>query len=84
MTSSHGQENLACKLGEPAADGKFQPMPCHGKPIAKNGADFKSQAEAQRLLRADPSDPNRLDRDQDGIVGEGNPAPYDRDAVPRF
>ncbi|MEE9204642.1 MAG: hypothetical protein V3U08_06450 [Nitrospirales bacterium] len=84
MTSSHGEDNLACEPGGLAEDGNFEPVPYHGKPIAKNGADFKSQAEAQGLLRADPSDPNRFDRDQDGIVGEGNPAPYDRDAVPRF
>ncbi len=84
MTSSHGQENLACKLGEPAADGKFQPMPCLGKALANNSADFKSQADAQAVLRADPSDPNRLDGDRNGIACEANPVPYDREPVPRF
>jgi micrococcal nuclease len=32
--------------------------------------DFKSQAEAQRILTAYPSDPFRLDRDGDGIACE--------------
>jgi hypothetical protein len=41
--------------------------------------DFKSQAEAQVVLRADPSDPNRLDgSDKDGIACETNGPPYDR------
>ncbi len=84
MTSSHGQENLACKLGEPAADGKFQPMPCLGKALANNSADFKNQADGQVALLADPRDPNRLNGGRDGIVGEGNPAPYHRVPVPRF
>lgn len=33
--------------------------------------DFRSQAEAQRVLRAFPGDPYRLDRDGDGIACEG-------------
>jgi len=37
--------------------------------------DFRSQADAQRVLRADPSDPYRLDGDHDGIACEWNPAP---------
>lgn len=40
--------------------------------------DFPSQAAAQRHLRADSSDPDRLDADNDGIACETNPAPYDR------
>jgi hypothetical protein len=37
-----------------------------------NCADFSSQAEAQAVLRADPSDPFGLDRDRDGIACERN------------
>lgn len=32
--------------------------------------DFASQEEAQAVFDADPSDPNRLDRDDDGIACE--------------
>lgn len=39
--------------------------------------DYPSQAAAQKVLRADPSDPNRLDGDHDGIACEGNPPPRD-------
>ena len=42
---------------------------------AFNCADFVSQADAQAVLTADPSDPNRLDADADGIACEENPAP---------
>lgn len=34
--------------------------------------DFNSRAEAQANLDADPSDPNGLDRDGDGIACEGS------------
>jgi hypothetical protein len=53
---------------------------------AFNCADFKSQAEAQAVLRADPGDPNQLDTDRprpDGIACESNRAPFDRLPVPR-
>ena len=36
---------------------------------------------AQEALRANPSDPNDLDRDNDGIACEDNPAPYDQTPV---
>src|SRR6266536_1943072 len=39
--------------------------------------DYPSQAAAQKVLRADPSDPNRLDGDNDGIACENNPPPQD-------
>lgn len=45
--------------------------------------DFDSQAEAQQTLRADPSDPNGLDAENDGVACETTP--YDnpaRDEVP--
>lgn len=48
-----------------------------------NCDDFDSQAEAQAELRADPSDPNGLDAENDGVACETTP--YDnpeRDEVP--
>jgi hypothetical protein len=48
-----------------------------------NCSDFRSQAEAQAVLRADPRDPNQLDTDRDGIACESNRAPFDRTPVPR-
>jgi len=45
--------------------------------------DFASQAAAQAVLRADPSDPNRLDPDRDGVACESNRAPFDRTPVRR-
>ena len=48
-----------------------------------NGREKYYQAEAQAVLRADPSDQNRLDGDRDGIACERNPAPYDSIPVPR-
>ena len=46
-------------------------------------SDIPSQAEAQAVLRADPTDPNVLDRDRDGIACETNPPPRDARRVPR-
>jgi hypothetical protein len=50
--------------------------------------EFASQADAQAVLRADPSDPNQLDRepggdsaDSDGIACASLPAPKDLDPV---
>lgn len=48
-----------------------------------NCPDFRSQADAQANLRANPSDPNRLDDDNDGVACENNPAPFDRNPVNR-
>jgi hypothetical protein len=48
----------------------------------QNCSDFASQAEAQAHLRADPSDPDGLDgNDNDGIACESLPAPFDRTPV---
>jgi LPXTG-motif cell wall-anchored protein len=47
----------------------------------QNCSDFPSQAAAQAHLRADPSDPDGLDGDADGIACESNPAPFDRTPV---
>jgi hypothetical protein len=48
----------------------------------QNCSDFASQAEAQDHLRADPSDPDGLDgNDNDGIACESLPAPFDRNPI---
>jgi Excalibur calcium-binding domain len=47
----------------------------------QNCSDFASQAAAQAHLRADPSDPDGLDGNNDGIACERLPAPYDRTPV---
>jgi hypothetical protein len=44
-------------------------------------SDFDSQAAAQAHLRADPSDPDGLDSDSDGIACESLGAPFDRTPV---
>ncbi len=47
-----------------------------------NCMDFDSQADAQAELRADPSDPNGLDgNDDDGIACESLPGPTDTTPV---
>ena len=46
-------------------------------------AEATEPADAQAVLRADPSDPNQLDRDRDGIACESNPPPRDLVPVPR-
>ena len=67
----------------PAAVG-FDPANYLGQGNAFNCGDFASQAQAQAVLRADPSDPNRLDgNDQDGLACESRPAPKDLTPVPR-
>ncbi len=48
-----------------------------------NCGDFTSQAYAQAVLRADPSDPNKLDTERDGIACESRPNPRDLVRVPR-
>jgi hypothetical protein len=44
-------------------------------------SDFPSQAAAQAHLRADPTDPDGLDSDSDGIACESLGAPFDRTPV---
>lgn len=44
-------------------------------------ADFATQAAAQAHLRANPSDPDRLDADHDGIACEGNTGAQDTTPV---
>jgi hypothetical protein len=45
--------------------------------------DYLTQRDAQARLRDDPSDPENLDPDGNGIACERNPQPYDRTPVPR-
>lgn len=61
----------------PPASAGFYPSRYIGLGDAFNCADFVSQADAQAVLRADPLDPNGLDRDVDGIACETNRAPKD-------
>lgn len=66
----------------PPASPGFYPSVYLGQGDAFNCADFASQADAQAVLRADPTDPNRLD--QGGVPGvacESNRAPRDTDPV---
>ena len=55
----------------------FGPGKYTGQGDRNNCSDFASQAEAQAVLRADPSDPTRLDKDGNGIVCESSPSPKD-------
>ncbi len=64
----------------PPASAGFYPSAYLGQGDAYNCKDFVSQADAQAVLRVDPSDPNGLDADNDGIACESNRAP--RDTVP--
>lgn len=70
-------------VSTPPASPTFDPSFYIGKGDAFNCADFASQADAQAVLRADPTDPNRLDADRDGIACESNRAPKDLVPVPR-
>jgi len=67
----------------PALPDGFDPAFYLGKGNAFNCSSFKSQSQAQAVLRADPSDPNGLDTDRDGIACESFPAPKDLVPVPR-
>jgi hypothetical protein len=62
----------------------FDPLPYIGAGDAYNCTDFASQAEAQAVLRADPSDPNKLDQGGlPGVACESNRAPRDTEPVVR-
>jgi len=67
----------------PTPSPAFNPQAYLGQGDKYNCTDFASQAQAQSVLRADPSDPNVLDGNRDGIACEGNPAPRDLTPVPR-
>jgi micrococcal nuclease len=67
----------------PAPSSGFSANTYVGQGNAYNCSDFRSQADAQAVLRAAPSDPNQLDSDKDGIACESLPAPKDTQKVPR-
>lgn len=67
----------------PPASAGFIPAAYLGQGDAYNCPAFASQADAQAVLRADPSDPNRLDADKDGLACETRPEPKDLVTVPR-
>jgi hypothetical protein len=67
----------------PALPPGFSPDRYLGQGNAYSCVDFASQAEAQAVLRADPSDPNLLDQRRDGLACEENPPPRDARRVPR-
>lgn len=61
----------------------FDTAPFLGMGDAHNCNAFANQAQAQAVLRADPTDPNRLDADNDGIACESNRVPRDTERVER-
>jgi micrococcal nuclease len=61
----------------------FDPAAYVGRGDAFDCGHFRSQADAQAVLRADPRDPNRLDGDRDGVACEANAPPLDLQRVPR-
>ncbi|HEY3083797.1 MAG TPA: excalibur calcium-binding domain-containing protein [Chloroflexota bacterium] len=61
----------------------FDPTAYLGQGDRYDCPNFRSQAEAQAVLRADPTDPNILDQDRDGIACESNPPPRDTNRVSR-
>lgn len=76
------QEMVAPTPAPKVATG-FDPSFYIGKGDAFTCKDFRTQADAQAVLRADPRDPNRLDPDRDGIACESIRGPYDRMLVKR-
>jgi hypothetical protein len=67
----------------PSLPASFDPQAYLGQGNAFDCADLSSQAEAQAILRADPTDPNVIDNDRDGIACESNPTPRDTRRVAR-
>lgn len=71
---------------QPTIPPVFRPEDYIGKGNAFDCAAFANQAQAQAVLRLDPSDPNQLDGfggQRDGIACETRPDPQDRTPVPR-
>lgn len=63
--------------GYPAADGGSgaggEPSPSVDESVDYDCSDFASQSDAQDVYDADPSDPNGLDGDADGVACEDLP-----------
>ena len=81
--SSSPAPAVAIGTPAPSTSAGFDPTQYIGQGNRYNCSDFKSQADAQAVLRADPSDPNKLDTDGDGIACESNPGPSDLVKVSR-
>ena len=58
--------------GSPGCQGQV-PRPAPDPGVGKDCGDFRSQAEVQAELERDPSDPNNLDADGDGVACETYP-----------
>jgi hypothetical protein len=74
-------------MATPASSGLrpgFNPQEYLGQGDRYNCSDFRTQAEAQAVLRANARDPNVLDPDNDGLACEANPPPVDLQPVPRL
>ena len=67
----------------PPASPGFYPSQYIGKETLYNCADLDGQDDAQAVLRADPSDPDGLDADNDGMACERNRVARDLDPVAR-
>jgi uncharacterized protein YqkB len=84
------RDGIACENNPPPYDG-IPVLPGFnagayviGGVDAYNCGDFPTQARAQAVLRADPTDSNGLDGDRDGIACEGSGGPpFDWTPVPR-
>lgn len=63
--------------------GDFNPWGYIGHGNVYNCNAFANQAQAQAVLRIDPTDPNILDADRDGFACEALSCPCDRVRVPR-
>ena len=50
-------------------------MLAHAQSVDLDCGNFTSQADAQRVLEQNPSDPNRLDADSDGVACGSKPRP---------
>ncbi|MFJ8013479.1 excalibur calcium-binding domain-containing protein [Streptomyces sp. NPDC096339] len=72
----------ACS-GNDAPERAFDVAPYVHKGHVVDCDAFKSQADAQAVLRADALDPNELDRDGDGIACPNRPKPTDKKPVHR-
>ena len=60
----------AVATAAPSTGSGFDPTRYIGQGNRYNCSNFKNQTEAQAVLRADPSDPNKLDSDGDAVACE--------------
>ncbi|MER6254989.1 excalibur calcium-binding domain-containing protein [Streptomyces sp. NPDC001584] len=74
---------LTACAGNEAPEHTFDVAPYVNKGHVADCDAFKSQADAQAVLRADALDPNGLDRDGDGLACPNLPEPKDKKPVHR-